>query len=510
MDVLPIFVRVSGRRCLVVGGGPVAAGKVDVLVKARASVRVVAPTVDERLEECAARGDIDVHRERFRPEHLDDCWLVVAATDDEALNEEITVLAEARGMLANAASNGTLGNFIMPAIIDRHPVIAAVSTGGKSPVLARFIRARLETLIPRGFGDLATLAGQFRDRVKSSIGRQSDRRAFWDRVFSGPIAERVFAGQHDQAQRMMLDALQTPQENTGEVYLVGAGPGDPDLLSFRAMRLIQQADTVVYDRLVSPGVMELVRRDAEKIYAGKRRADHAIAQEDINRLLVRLAREGKRVLRLKGGDPFIFGRGGEEIAELAEQGIPFQVVPGITAASGCAAYAGIPLTHRDHAHACVFVTGNLRDGEVNLDWASLARPLQTIVVYMGLVGLDQICAELVAHGMDPTTPAAIIEQGTTAGQRVLVGTVATLPAEVERQGAKAPTLVIIGSVVSLRDRLDWFQVEGEQHAHRTLAHSADVGGDAGHGRASGDGTPVDASAADPPVVDQAAARSPAR
>ena len=472
-----------GWPCLVVGAGPVGAGKAEVLAAAGGRVCIVAPQVCDAAAELAHDGMVELRRGRFEESDLAGQRLVVAATDDRSLNRRIVELAEARGVLANSASDARSGHFSMPAIVDRSPVLAAVSTGGASPSLARYVRARLETLIPRSFGRLAELARTARPEVNARFPRISDRRAFWDRVFEGPIAEMAFAGRLDDARAALAAALaaegaDSDETAIGEVYLVGAGPGDPDLLTFRAMRLMQQADVVVHDRLVSPGVLALVRRDAEKIYAGKRRDVHAIRQPDINRLLVRLAREGRRVLRLKGGDPFIFGRGGEEIATLADERIPFQVVPGVTAAAGCAAYAGIPLTHRDHAHACTFVTGNLKNGHAALDWPAVARPGQTIVVYMGLVGLGEICAGLVEHGLDAGTPAALVEQGTTERQRVIEGTLATLADRVDRAGVEPPTLVIVGDVVRLRAKLDWFRTDAAgggggppRRAHATLAYT---------------------------------------
>ena len=462
MEQLPVFLNLRGWPCLVVGAGPVGAGKAEVLAAAGGRVCIVAPEVCDSAAELAHGGLVKLRHGRFEESDLAGQRLVVAATDDRELNRWIVELAEARGILVNSASDARIGHFSMPAIVDRSPVLAAVSTGGASPSLARYVRARLETLIPQSFGRLAELARTARPEVNARLPRISDRRAFWDRVFEGPIAEMAFAGRFEEARAALAAALATEaaaEEQTaiGEVYLVGGGPGDPDLLTFRAMRLMQQADVVVYDRLVSPGVLALVRRDAERIYAGKRRNQHAIRQPDINRLLVRLAREGRRVLRLKGGDPFIFGRGGEEIATLADERIPFQVVPGVTAATGCAAYAGIPLTHRDHAHACTFVTGNLKNGRVALDWPAVARPGQTVVVYMGLVGLGEVCAGLVEHGLDAATPAALVEQGTTDRQRVIEGTLGDLADRVEGARVEPPTLVIVGDVVRLRDKLDWFR-----------------------------------------------------
>jgi uroporphyrin-III C-methyltransferase/precorrin-2 dehydrogenase/sirohydrochlorin ferrochelatase len=336
--------------------------------------------------------------------------------------------------------------------------VIAISSGGDAPVLARLVRAKLESWIPATYGQLAQLAQRFRARVKTRFADLQARRIFWEEVFQGEVAEKVFSGQ-PQAAEQLLEAKLTSETATfrGEVYLVGAGPGDPDLLTFRALRLMQQADVVLYDRLVAPTILDMCRRDADRIYVGKRRAEHAVPQDDLNRLLVKLAREGKRVLRLKGGDPFIFGRGGEEIEELAAEGIPFQVVPGITAASGCAAYAGIPLTHRDHAQSVRFVTGHLKDGSADLPWTDLVAPGQTLVFYMGLVGLPTICEQLIAHGKDPATPAALVQQGTTLNQRVFTGTLQDLPQLVAEHEVHAPTLVIVGEVVALREKLAWFE-----------------------------------------------------
>jgi uroporphyrin-III C-methyltransferase/precorrin-2 dehydrogenase/sirohydrochlorin ferrochelatase len=354
--------------------------------------------------------------------------------------------------------NPDLCNFIFPAIVDRSPVIAAISSGGASPVLARLLRAKIESTVPAAFGLLAKLAEKFRPLVKQHIHEGSQRRIFWENVLQGSIAELVFAGKQQEAEEQLRSKLlQTDNNgNKGEVYLVGAGPGDPDLLTFRALRLMQQADVIVYDRLVSAEILDLTRRDSEKIYVGKQRNNHSLPQESINELLAKLALAGKRVVRLKGGDPFIFGRGGEEIETLMQQGIPFQVVPGITAATGCASYAGIPLTHRDHAQSCTFVTGHLKDGSINLNWQQLAAPNQTVVIYMGLVGLEGICRQLIAHGCSPDHPIAIVQQGTTKHQRVITGTLADMPQRVENADIKPPTLIIVGTVVTLHKQLDWF------------------------------------------------------
>ncbi|MEZ0237039.1 MAG: siroheme synthase CysG, partial [Methylophilaceae bacterium] len=401
MDYLPIFMNLRGRASVVIGGGEVALRKIGMLLKADANVTVVSPELCPELSDWHAQGKVIHVAARFEPPQLEGAQLVIAATDDEEVNRQVSIAAQARNIPVNVVDAPELCTFVVPSVVDRSPIVIAVSSGGKAPVLARLVRARLETLIPASYGRLAQLAGEFRDKVKARFQTSQQRRIFWESVFQGPIAERVFSGQEQAARQELHAVLEGASDviHRGEVYLVGGGPGDPDLLTFRALRLMQQCDVVVYDKLVSQPVMELVRRDAERIYVGKQRDQHTLPQEDINQLLVRLAKEGKRVLRLKGGDPFIFGRGGEEIETLMENGIPFQVVPGITAASGVASYAGIPLTHRDHAQSCVFATGHLRDGTVDLDWPVLARPRQTIVIYMGLVGLPEICRQLVAHGL---------------------------------------------------------------------------------------------------------------
>ena len=458
MDFLPILLDVREQPCLVVGGGDVAARKVALLVRAGARVTVLAPTLGPAFDDDLAAGRIIHSAANYQDEHLGGYAVVIAATNEAAVNHAVAAAARARNIPVNVVDQPALCSFIFPSIVDRPPLIIAVSSGGASPVLARLLRARLESFIPPGYGRLAALAGTFRDRVKARF-KPPERRRFWERVLQGPIAELVLSGRDDEARKAVQAALDDASLafGGGDVALVGAGPGDPDLLTFRALRLMQQADVVVYDRLVSKPVLDLVRLEAVRIYAGKERAKHALPQDDINHLLVRLAREGKRVVRLKGGDPFIFGRGGEEIETLAAEGIPFQVVPGITAAAGCASYAGIPLTHRDYSQSVVFVTGHLQDGTMNLNWRALAQARQTIVFYMGLLGVDILCRELAAHGLPAATPAALIQQGTTPQQRVLTGTLETLPDIVHRSDVRAPTLIIVGEVIRLRDRLNWFK-----------------------------------------------------
>lgn len=461
MDYLPLFHDLRDQPCLVVGGGEVALRKIRTLLSAGARIFVVAREFHPGLVELSQKHPTLVLAQReYSPADLETPVLVIVATDDHEFNARVSAEARAARIPVNVVDSPDLCTVIFPAIVDRSPLQIAISSGGRAPVLARLVRSRLESWIPATYGKLAQLAERYRGRVKQRFADLNQRRGFWEKVFEGPVAEAVFAGDDERAERQLDELLANPKlPASGEVYLVGAGPGDPDLLTFRALRLMQQADIVLYDRLVSKEVMELVRRDAELVYVGKTAGDHPVTQENINRKLVEYARQGKRVLRLKGGDPFIFGRGGEEIAHLAEQGVPFQVVPGITAAAGCASYAGIPLTHRDHAQSVRFITGHQRDGVLDLPWQELVTPGQTLVFYMGLNGLETICEGLVRHGMNPDMPAALIEKGTLQRQRVFTATVATLPGVVRAGEARAPTLIIVGGVVSLRDRLNWFKTE---------------------------------------------------
>ena len=456
MDYLPLFLRLSDRPVLVVGGGKVALRKSELLARAGARIGVVAPEVLPELAELARASRGGVVLEPFHPDHLSEQVLVISATGIGDVDRAVHAAAQALRIPVNIADVPELCDFILPSILDRSPVIAAFSTGGRAPVLARKLRAELETLLPAGVGKLADWLGARRERIRAAQPDPALRLRAWERLVDGPVAERVYAGDEEGAEAVLVDEL-TAVSSVGEVYLVGAGPGDPDLLTFRAFRLMQRADVVLHDRLVSDAVLDLVRRDAERIYVGKRRGEHAVPQPDINQLLVDLARAGKRVLRLKGGDPFVFGRGGEEIEQLAAVGIPFQVVPGISAANGCAAYAGIPLTHRDHAQSVRFIAGHLRDGTVDLDWAGLLQPRETLVFYMGRVGLPQICERLIEHGADPGTPIALVQQGTLPAQRVLVSTLRDMPAELASAEVRGPTLTIVGSVVSLHPRLSWFR-----------------------------------------------------
>jgi len=450
---------IQSQDCLVVGGGQVAARKVFLLKRAGAQITLVSPELCHELQDLADKAEIQHLAETFSAEQITNQRIIIAATDDESVNKQVSEVATAKGIPVNVVDAPELCSFITPSMIDRSPVQIAISTGGSSPVLARLLRAKLETMIPSAYGRLGSMVEGFREKVKTRFTNTNDIRKFWEAILDGPVAETLLAGNEKKAHEQLQLAVENAKapDEQGEVFLVGAGPGDPDLLTFKALRLMQQADVVVYDRLVSQGIMDLVRRDAEFIYAGKERNKHAIQQEEINVLLARLAKEGKKVLRLKGGDPFIFGRGGEEIETLMEEGVRFQVVPGITAAAGCASYAGIPLTHRDYVQSCTFVTGHLKDGTTDLNWKALAQPGQTIVFYMGLHGVSAICEGLIKHGLSDTTPAALVEKGTRLDQKVHIGDLTSLPDIVKNNDIQAPTLIIVGEVVKLHDKLSWFE-----------------------------------------------------
>jgi uroporphyrin-III C-methyltransferase/precorrin-2 dehydrogenase/sirohydrochlorin ferrochelatase len=454
MVYFPIWTDIKDQKCVVIGGGDIALRKITLLKKANAHITCITKTCIPEIEKIA---DVVIIKE-FEESDIATPKLVVSATDDNNLNTQVATICKQKNIFVNVVDSPKLCSFTMGAIVDRSPIVISISSAGAAPVLARLIRGKLESTIPAAYGKLASIAASFRDKVKQKFTTIEDRRYFWEKVFSGVIAEKVFSGKEEEARTDIQELLNSSQESTtGEVYLVGGGPGDPDLLTFKALRLMQQADVILYDRLVSKEVMELVRRDAELIYVGKERDNHAVPQGGINKLLVDLAKQGRRVCRLKGGDPFIFGRGGEEIEELAQHNIPFQVVPGITAASGCSTYSGIPLTHRDYSQSARFVTGHLKDGTMNLPWGELAVEHQTIVFYMALVGAKHLSQQLIKHGMREDMPVALVEKGTTPDHKVWVTNLANLSHTVDNNDIKAPTLIIVGEVVKLREKLNWFE-----------------------------------------------------
>ncbi|CAJ1787763.1 Siroheme synthase [Aeromonas dhakensis] len=455
MDYLPIFCRLDNKPVLLVGGGEVAERKARLLLDAGAQLTVVAPELDPELAELAANGSIEWLAGEFAPAQLAGKWLVVAATDRREVNALVYQSANQARIFANVVDDPKRSSFIMPSIIDRSPLMVAISSGGKAPVLARLLREKLEAMLPQHLGAVATFAGSLRDRVKARFATMGERRRFWERLLGADrLGQALARGDHASAHQLADTLFAEESKAHGEVVLVGAGPGDPGLLTLHALRQMQQADVVVYDRLVSDEVMALVRRDAKRIFVGKQAGNHCVPQEGINQLLLDEAKKGQRVVRLKGGDPFIFGRGGEELETLVGTGIGFQVVPGITAASGCAAYAGIPLTHRDHAQSVRFVTAHGKGGAQDLDWPLLAKDRQTLVFYMGLSSCGVIREQLLAHGKGGDTPVALIERGTQPSQRVIRGTLDQLPALAI--GVESPALIMVGSVVTLADQLAWF------------------------------------------------------
>ena len=456
MDIFPISLKLQQQPCLIVGGGHIAYRKAVLLHKAGAVIHVIAPDIDANLLQLVEESQGQYIQALYPAQiQLNDYRLVIAATDDYAVNTQVFEDCEALKILVNSVDDPPHCRFMVPAIVDRSPLVISVASNGTSPVLSRQIRTQLETSIPHGMGKLAEFSGKWRAAVKAKISNPDERRVFWEDLYASSLKEQVFHDNLVEADRLIEQALAEWKTPKGEVYLVGAGPGDPELLTLKALRLMQQADVVIYDRLVSPAIMELCRRDATKIYVGKARSNHAVPQEGINALLVEYASKGQRVCRLKGGDPFIFGRGGEEIQELFAAAVPFQVVPGITAASGCSAYAGIPLTHRDYAQSVRFLTGHLKEGSPELPWDELVYQNQTLVLYMGLVGLEKICEKLIEHGQRPDMPVALISKGTTPEQKVVIGTLADIASKVEENHIQAPTLTIIGDVVSLREQLQW-------------------------------------------------------
>ncbi len=459
MEYFPIFTQLRGRQVLVVGAGEVAARKIELLVQAGATITIVAPSINAQVVALAdEHASIHLIEDEYQTTYLNNQHLVIAATNQPRVNQQVFNDAERRQIFANVVDNPEFCSFITPAIVDRAPITIAISSGGKAPVLARLLRGKLESMIPAAYGRLGKLAEKFRDTVKRALNTGTERKSFWEAVFEGSVAEKVFQNQSEQAEKKLLTLLNQYKYQSeplpGEVYLIGAGPGDPDLLTFKALRLMQKADLVVYDRLVSKDIINLVRRDAERIYVGKKKAEHCVPQDQINQLLIDQARLGKRVVRLKGGDPYIFGRGGEEAQQLVQAGIDFQVVPGITSAAGASTFCGIPLTHRDHAQSVTFATGHLKNGTVNLNWPALAQSNNTLVIYMGLTGLQTIAQQLTHHGLKASTPVAVIQNATRSDQKTVIGSLKTIHHEVNKARIKSPAIIVIGEVVSMYDELN--------------------------------------------------------
>lgn len=455
MDYLPLFAELKNRPVLVIGGGEIASRKIDLLLRANAIVHIAARELSEEVSALVNDKKVLWIAKEYQASYIDQVFFVIAATDDSVLNERVYQDAQRKFKLVNVVDDQARCSFIFPSIVDRSPIIVAISSAGTAPVLARSLREKIETLLPARLGDAAQLAGQWRDRVKQRFHRMADRRRFWERLFNGEYLHHATAGNLPQAEKLLAESLDDPISARGEIYLVGGGPGDPGLLTLRGLQVMQLADVVLYDHLVSEEVLDLVRRDAERICVGKRAGAHSVPQEETNQLLVTLALQGKKVVRLKGGDPFIFGRGGEELEAAVAANIPFQVVPGITAAAGATAYAGIPLTHRDYAQSAVFITGHCRKDGREPDWAALALSDQTLAIYMGTVKAAEISRRLIEHGRAAETPVAVIGRGTRQNQQVLTGRLDQL-ADLAA-AAPTPALVVIGEVVHLHKHLAWFQ-----------------------------------------------------
>ena len=540
MNTFPLFFKLESRKVLIVGGGDVALRKADLLSRAGACITILAPNICPELQALLTNAKTDSKHhliyKNYDQAYMTGARVIIAATDDESLNHQIHADASELNIPVNVVDTPHLCDFIFPAIVDRNPIVIGISSNGKAPVLARLLRARLETLIPQGYGKLAKLAGDFRSEVKAKIPTLTGRRQFWERAFEGQVSELMFAGNETQAAAQLRADLDrtaaqiiknnainnNPIKNSpvnaishhannndnqttsitapvlgddansghdpihrnhnhgaaksvqpvGEVYIVGAGPGDPELLTFKALRLMQQADIVYYDALVSPQVLDLCRRDADKVFVGKKRSNHTVAQLGINELLVNSAKEGRRVVRLKGGDPFIFGRGGEEIESLRAHNVPYQVVPGITAANAAASYAGIPLTHRDHSQSVRFVTGFLKAGAPNDNFKNFLDTDETVVFYMGLHSLARLTEGLISAGRSSATPIAIVSNASMPNQQVLTGTLASIVKLQEQNQLPTPALLIMGDVVSLHDDLAWYNLHNQQH-HQNNSNTDD-------------------------------------
>lgn len=458
MKLFPIFADLTDRLVLVVGGGAVAERKTLALLEASANVVVGAPALTPALAALVSKGRLRHLPGTFNPDWLQDVWLVVAATDDRTVNAAVSQAAEARRIFSNVVDDPELSSFQVPSIVDRSPVIVAISSSGVAPVLARRIRERIESLFDHTLGQLAGLAAVYRKRIRASHPDLGARRRFYDWLLDGPVAGFLRQQQPAQAEAALADALAAPiAPAEGSVVLVGAGPGDPGLLTLKALRALNEADVILYDRLVSDEVMSLARRDAERVPVGKLPGEnHHATQARIHGLLVEYAQAGRRVVRLKGGDAFIFGRGGEELEFLRAHGVRYEVVPGITAALACAAYAGIPLTHREHAQSVRLITAHCREDEDNLDWPALAREKQTLAFYMGVGQLDLLTQRLLRHGRSPDTPFALIENGSRPEQRVVSGRLAQLPELARDHAVRSPALLIVGEVAGLAPQLHWF------------------------------------------------------
>ncbi len=468
MEFLPIFLDLKGQKVVIVGGGRIASRKAALVHSAGAEIVVVSPRCGEAMHTWLAENQRCSWVEAdFAVPHLEGASLVIAATDLAEVNHAVYDAAKARGLPVNVADQPHLCSFILPAIVDRSPAVIAISTGGRSPILARYLKAKLEQFLPFGVGTITGLLGRWREGVKHAIVDEQSRKRFWERLIDGPIGEAALSGHTEKADAMIATALQSHAESSGKVYIIGAGPGNPELLTIRAQRLLQRADVVLYDRLVGREILSLCRREARLIFVGKRASLHYKTQAQTEALMVKLAKQGLRVARLKGGDPFVFGRGGEECQTLRAEGIDYEVVPGISAANGASAYAGIPLTHRDHTHGVSYVSGDAIASPVLCK--ALVASAQTLVVYMGLSKAAELAANLQTAGMSAEMPVAVVSAGTTVAQQTLVSTLDHLEQDIRAAHLPSPALLIVGSVVSLRAQLNWMEERGDIDAEQVFS-----------------------------------------
>ena len=457
MENFPIFINIDQKPVTIFGGGDIALRKAILLIKARPLLTVIAKDFSEEFKDFIDKNKIAFVQKSYEASDIRSQVLIVAATNDKRVNKSISNISQANRIPVNVVDQPDLCSFTMGSIVERDALVVSISSGGKAPVLERMIRQTLESLIPSHYSKLVNFAGSIRGLVKKRITHMEKRREFWEYFFEDTLIQKI-ANSKKKFRPQDIDALikRRLKKVDGEVYLVGAGPGDKDLLTLRALQLMQKCDVCIYDNLVSSDVLEMVRRDADMIYAGKKRDQHTLEQSKINELLIELAMKGKRVLRLKGGDPFIFGRGGEEIEGLMKKNITFQVVPGISAANGVSSYSGIPLTHRDHAQSCLFLTGHFKEGIISFDWPKLIAEKQTVVIYMGLLSLQEMKKNLIKYGMSKNMPVAVVQSGTTQSQKVVIGQLRNISSKVNKARLKSPALIIIGTVVELRKGLNWF------------------------------------------------------
>ena len=458
MERLPIFLSLQNRPCLVVGGGIIAERKVRLLLRSGAAVTVVSPVITDHMQGQVERGEISHLKQPFSVSLAKEFWLTIAATDDMTVNHDVAAATEAAGRLCNVVDDEAASSFVLPAIIDRSPVVIAIGTNGNAPVLAQQLKTRIEAWLPARIGILAEKAGRWRKLVKKRFTSLKDRRRFWQAFFAGPIAEHILAGRDAAAENAVRAELigtgASTTRNSGVAWIVGAGPGDPGLVTLRAQQLISQADTILYDRLVSPQILDFARKEADLVYVGKHPGSKAFSQETINRLLVERVAGGERVCRLKGGDPFVFGRGAEEVLALAERKLPYEIVPGITAAVGCAAYAGVPLTMRGTSASVTLTTARL-DNDIGPDWSELLKTGHTLAIYMGVGAIEDISKHLLRSDVAGNLPVAIVENGTTGKQRTVLSTAASVLQDARRERVRSPAMLFIGKSVGLSKDLQW-------------------------------------------------------